>query len=207
LGGSNEDSNKIKLTLREHFICHMLLTKMLEGKAKSKMIWAAKMISATNKLNSHLYHSLKADKTKRHEYDAKFRAKLSLAKKGFIMSDLQKKKLSDSVKGFKHTIETKKKISESSKGRMTPELAKKISIAKMGIATRGSGWITPASTKEKQKLSNLGKKRSIETKTKLRESKIGKIWMYNPVSLERKFISIEESKLLIGWVRGRKIPN
>ena len=41
LGGTNDKANLVKLTAREHFICHRLLVKMLEGTAKAKMITAA----------------------------------------------------------------------------------------------------------------------------------------------------------------------
>ena len=46
LGGANEKSNISILTAREHFICHLLLTKMTSGTNKAKMIHAA---------NSYLY--------------------------------------------------------------------------------------------------------------------------------------------------------
>lgn len=40
LGGSNSKDNLVSLTAREHFICHRLLPKMLEGKSKAKMSFA-----------------------------------------------------------------------------------------------------------------------------------------------------------------------
>ena len=40
LGGSNESSNLVKLTPREHYICHLLLVKMTTGLSKAKMIHA-----------------------------------------------------------------------------------------------------------------------------------------------------------------------
>lgn len=40
LGGSNAKSNLVALTAREHFVCHWLLTKMVDGKFKYKM-WNA----------------------------------------------------------------------------------------------------------------------------------------------------------------------
>jgi hypothetical protein len=40
LGGNNEPENLVNLLPREHFICHILLTKMLTGEAKKKMGWA-----------------------------------------------------------------------------------------------------------------------------------------------------------------------
>ena len=40
LGGNNLSSNLVDLTAREHFICHLLLTKMVVKKVKSKMTYA-----------------------------------------------------------------------------------------------------------------------------------------------------------------------
>ena len=40
LGGGDEPSNLIELTYREHFLAHWLLTKMLDGRAKSSMVRA-----------------------------------------------------------------------------------------------------------------------------------------------------------------------
>jgi hypothetical protein len=42
MGGTNHNSNLVKLTAREHFICHMLLVKMVEDKPiKAKLSYAA----------------------------------------------------------------------------------------------------------------------------------------------------------------------
>ena len=40
LGGDNARNNLVKLTAREHFICHRLLTKMTSGLHKVKMLHA-----------------------------------------------------------------------------------------------------------------------------------------------------------------------
>lgn len=40
LGGSNDKSNLVTLTAKEHFICHLLLTKMLTGSSKALMEFA-----------------------------------------------------------------------------------------------------------------------------------------------------------------------
>ena len=44
LGGSKDISNLVKLTLREHFICHLCLIKITEGNAKHKMSFAANLM-------------------------------------------------------------------------------------------------------------------------------------------------------------------
>ena len=65
LGGSNLKNNLVKLTAREHFICHLLLTKMTEGENKMKMAKAAFMFvtSSGNQdryvITSHWYESLR----------------------------------------------------------------------------------------------------------------------------------------------------
>lgn len=65
LGGSNSKNNLVKLTAREHFICHLLLTKMTNGDNKMKMAKAAFMFATSSgnqsryKINSHWYNSLK----------------------------------------------------------------------------------------------------------------------------------------------------
>lgn len=41
LGGTDSKENLVRLTAREHFICHLLLTKMTEGKSKRSMCYAA----------------------------------------------------------------------------------------------------------------------------------------------------------------------
>lgn len=66
LGGTNDSSNIVALTAREHFICHLLLTKMVTGTDKSKMhqaVWMMASCSSDNqdryKINNRLYEQLK----------------------------------------------------------------------------------------------------------------------------------------------------
>ena len=66
LGGTNNKENIVKLTAREHFICHLLLTKMVDGPNKSKMYQAAWMMASCSgknqeryKINNRLYEELK----------------------------------------------------------------------------------------------------------------------------------------------------
>jgi hypothetical protein len=68
LGGTNNKENIVKLTAREHFICHLLLTKMVDGPNKSKMYQAAWMMAASTsktqqryKVNNRLYEHLRIE--------------------------------------------------------------------------------------------------------------------------------------------------
>jgi len=51
LGGINKKENLVHLTAKEHFICHILLIKMLVGKEKAKMVYAAWQLA--NQENTH----------------------------------------------------------------------------------------------------------------------------------------------------------
>lgn len=65
LGGSDDESNLVKFSLRQHYIAHLLLVKMVSSVAsQAKMIYALNMMGKTRvdselKFNSHLYDKLK----------------------------------------------------------------------------------------------------------------------------------------------------
>ena len=70
LGGDNSLSNLVRLTPKEHFVCHRLLTKMvLEETAKIKMHNAVFQMSVSSstqqryKINSTTYEILKKNKS------------------------------------------------------------------------------------------------------------------------------------------------
>lgn len=54
LGGENKQKNYALLSLKEHFIVHLLLRKMVEGDAKRKMTWAIhRMINSGKPYSRH----------------------------------------------------------------------------------------------------------------------------------------------------------
>ena len=55
LGGTTDNDNIVKLTAREHFICHLLLTKMTIGNARYKMNFALHMLSNANNIGNGRY--------------------------------------------------------------------------------------------------------------------------------------------------------
>jgi len=55
LGGSDKSDNLVLLTYREHFICHWLLTKMVEDReSKRKMLYALACITGKTKSNNRI---------------------------------------------------------------------------------------------------------------------------------------------------------
>ncbi len=76
LGGNDDKSNLVKLTAREHFICHYLLTKIYLPKTKEfySMIKAFMIMchyqsdNQQRYVNSHLYHKLKKQFSEAQSY-------------------------------------------------------------------------------------------------------------------------------------------
>lgn len=96
LGGSNKRENLVRLTAREHFICHWLLIYMVDSKLKYKMQFAFfKMFSESD--NQKRYApSRHYEKAKLHNLEAiRFRK----TTKGYKMSDEAKEKMSKAKKG------------------------------------------------------------------------------------------------------------
>ena len=141
IGGTDDDANLVKLTAREHFICHLLLTKMLIGEQKQKMSYALHCMLEMKRdyqfrysqCNSRLYEYCKTLYSKavsetrkayagwKHSEETKNKIRESNRNK--IISLEQRQKISNSLKGNvpafkgkKHTEETLRLISEKTKG-------------------------------------------------------------------------------------------
>lgn len=46
IGGSNAKHNRVFLTVKEHYICHLLLVKMVDGVDRLRMVCAAALLAA-----------------------------------------------------------------------------------------------------------------------------------------------------------------
>jgi hypothetical protein len=174
IGGSDHRENLASLTAREHFVCHLLLTKMTTGKVKRAMCWAVGKFTQVNKNQNRKFTSW--------EYK-QIRENISFARTGTKHSDESKKKMSAKRKGKapwnkgktgiqKHSAESNKKRSEKLKGRVrSEEFCKKVSAGKIGHTAgmtgkkhgenfskqikakweekRGTGYVSPLKDKPK----------------------------------------------------------
>jgi hypothetical protein len=69
LGGLDSEDNLVRLTAREHFVCHWLLTKIYTGEERGKMINAMYMMRAESphqkryesKITSRIYETLREE--------------------------------------------------------------------------------------------------------------------------------------------------
>ena len=157
--GTYASDNVAVLTYREHFVAHLLLTKIYPDNAK--VAYAAWSMACRNKhkegykVTSRIYQTL--------------RERNSENQKNKKLSEETKDKIREANIGRKHTEEAKAKISKARQGKKgcTPneETRKKMSAsAKKRIAKNGLGNFTMK-----------GKQVTEETKAKMREARIGKI--------------------------------
>lgn len=111
LGGSDQESNLIKLTREEHYLAHKYLYLMYKDtndiKARESMAKAFLLMRTRDMLTAEDYALAQRDA-------AIHQSKLM---KGKSQSEEHIKRRSESRKGFVHSKKTKDKISKSNKGR------------------------------------------------------------------------------------------
>jgi hypothetical protein len=159
LGGGNDNSNLIKLTIREHYIAHLILWKC-GYKEMVNAFWLMSHDSRfnKNKLTSRLFEKLQKDKSnscfwkimnasEKEEYRARisksqkgkifsedYRKKLSMASKGVPKSEKHKESLRKAGLGRKISIEQIQKTASKNTGQKRDEKTKiRMSIAQRGI--------------------------------------------------------------------------
>ena len=168
--------NLVLLTAKEHFIVHKLLVKMYKNKDDDKhrkMVYALRMMSKPCSINNNRikmtafnYEFIKKQMSL-IKMTTEQRIKISNSHKGKVISDTHKASISSSLKnripwnkGKKTSEETKQKISFATTGEKNPFFGK--SHSEM--------------SKQKNRLSNLGKHfkpHTEETKQKISLSKKG----------------------------------
>jgi len=158
-GGSNSKTNLVNLTLREHFICHLLLTKIYKNtEHHHKLVRAAFLMTRGANTNSKAYLKVK-------EYHIR---NLKLQ----VLTEEHKSKISDAHVGKKLSEEHKYKLREVRLGTnqkpRSQETKEKIRQKLIG---------KPKSEEWKKKISEslIGKQHSEDRKKKISESLKGKI--------------------------------
>jgi hypothetical protein len=139
LGGGDNFENLIKLTAREHFITHLLLTKMTNGINKKYMFHALNLMAYTRnlKINSKTYSYIKENYSKENKGNKNImfgKKGLNLPAYGYKHTKEHKKYISNKLKGRKHSKEAKEKMTRAAMNRkITEQTKEKISKANSGI--------------------------------------------------------------------------
>lgn len=148
LGGSNEITNLVRLTAKEHYICHLLLTKMVGDKESIRKMWYASYMMVRgqrrHRPSARMYEVLRQNMINAN----KDRPGPNL---GRNMSEEQKLKIGASLKG-KHT------------GKKTDEHKQKMQKPKsedhkrnLSAARTGKSWGYKHSSDTKEKMSSWQK--------------------------------------------------
>lgn len=155
LKGSNDKSNLVKLTPREHFIVHMLLCKFTVGQAKHKMLYSFNAMSTMRygkrkyKLHSRTAGVLRKEfyqclKGRKDSPETRLKKSLRFQGKnnpnyGKKFNEEHRRKLSEAKKGKKHILFGKKHKPETIEKMKQKKLGKKysdVSRLKMSISQR-----------------------------------------------------------------------
>ena len=177
LGGTDIPENIVKLTAREHFICHWLLTKMTTGEDHWKMVNALRMMKAEKsgqkryhtKITARVYENLKKEysilqsERKRGKNNPMYGDK-------FYRSEAGKQKQREAILGENNGAkkqEARQKIAESKLGKIrapfSEEWRAKMSESKLGEKNNRYGVELSEETKQKIREKALGRKQSEET--------------------------------------------
>lgn len=133
LGGDNSSLNLVKLTAREHFVCHRLLVRITTGQNRNKMVHAlwrmCNSLKSAYKVNSKTYEAARLEHIyilKTVESNGQFKVGRTTWNKGIPRTTAEKIRISESRKGIKtgrtanaFTAEWKAKISASKKDKPT----------------------------------------------------------------------------------------
>lgn len=122
LGGSNSKENLVNLTPREHYICHLLLTKFTIGDARKKMFYALHRITNKSEVrikSSRIYEYLRINHCASVSERCKGKTILELYGKSHAhdISDYQKQQIAKSNSERIWTNESRQKLSKSQKLR------------------------------------------------------------------------------------------
>jgi hypothetical protein len=158
LGGSNKLDNLVKLTAREHYICHRLLPKMTVGNFRKKMVyalWCIVNVKNNNqlryKITSRQYDLIKLEQSsirKTYKHTDESRRKISIGNKGKIVTIESRYRMSQSaiIRGNTNTPEAIVKSKETRKKNGTENsLNSSESIAKRINSRKENGnWFNGA---------------------------------------------------------------
>ena len=180
LGGNNLPKNITKLTAREHFICHWLLTKIhREGEAHWKMLNAIRIMRAENKnqqrysnrITARVYSNLKEEYSKLQSEKNKGAGNGMFGKS---QTEKAKAMISKANTGRVQPLEEKLNQINAITGRkrkpFTDDWKAKMSAAKTGENNNRYGVEVTDDTRDKIRQKAIGRKQSAETIAKKAEA-------------------------------------
>lgn len=150
MGGSDSSENLVLLTAKEHYICHLLLTKMTDGQDRMKMLYAFNTMATRASSNQKRFHSNSYQRFK-HHFSEMMSEKFSGENNNFFekrhtqdtrdhLSQIRKGRRTTRP-GYTHSRETREKLRQASTGRTFSDESKlKLSKTTKGVTKGNKPW-------------------------------------------------------------------
>ena len=153
LKGSNEKENLVKLTAREHFVCHLLLTKITSGYDKKIMEFAVGKFIQISPLQDRKFTSWEYNKIRENISKARSGRKHSLETRNQMSKNMKGRiPWNKGKSGFINSEESNRKRSQTLKGKpITEEHKNNIRLSKIGKSSGMEGKKHSEETKEKMR--------------------------------------------------------
>ena len=207
IGNPESPDNKVLLTGHEHFVCHLLLTKMTEGRVRFKMITSVWRMCTMDKEGRRYKITGRTYAKVRQDYVNQIKGRVAW-NRGRSVPEEQKARQSATRKSKNGTP------GFNVRPACRPEKAKASSETQ-----KGRKWIYYPSTNERKPVNStdvnnylsIGWKlgQGIRKKPKTNAHSAGMKWVIDPTTKETKLLPPVDFSLQIiqGWVPGRKLPN
>ena len=214
VGGTNDESNLVLLTAKEHYICHLLLTKMYPT---SKGLWVAmdRLMHGNKKFISELHVSAKTTEYYKMKANEERSYYSSLREHGEHERNIISEKAKKRWSGWRENgriKEVSKNISEKTKlAMMNEDIRNKTRI------NAGSKWYTNKKTGESMHWYPgnplpdeniwIPGRPSMKTsaRMKISEGQKGKICYYYNDELKENRRFMKDEEVPEGWKKGRRI--
>ncbi len=211
LGGSNAKENLVYLTAREHFICHWLLVKMVEGEARGKMLYALQGMRAENrfqqrystKITARVYEKYRMEHAENHSKTMKGRPAWNKGRK--LEGDELDKHLERTRNRKQMSPETKAKWISDRVSKVTGSKRSEETKLKMSLAGKGK---LKGPMSEEQKLKRSLKQKGV-SKVKTHGASVAAAVMGN-ISINKDGVEkkVKQPDLQVwldqGWMMGGK---
>ncbi len=217
MGGTNDQSNLVELTVAEHAEAHRKLFEE-HGRWQDEIAWKAltgqittdqARREATRRTWLGRKHTLETRQKIKAAVAGKVRPpmkeetkqKIKEALTGHTVSEETRKLWKEQRKGRTVSEETRQKISAGNKGKVISEEHREIlrqpksEEHKQKISAGNKGKIRSEENKQKNKLARLGKKASVETRKKISDALKGRKRNYNVITPES---NLKRSKAMSG---------
>lgn len=198
MGGSDDDSNLISLTPREHFIAHWLLWRIYKNKEMAFAFYAMVNMAKNQEVkSSRIYEEAKMA---RRDFIIENNKKYHKGKK---LSEEEVKRTSDFFKSLIRTEEHKKNISRSLSGKKkTMEHRKKISDSLFGY-----DWSSYKERNEKISIKNSGKNNGRAKSVRMENKQGDVISIFDTAEEARIFFNLNQELNISKSTFWRKIDS